>query len=398
MDNLYIIFLASLALGQIGAISITSGVTLYAHDIVLACILCISLFRKKLPFFSCRLFWPIICFFVVSIISVICSFSYLPYLSTLKGSLYLIRWIFYASIYVIVSKESHSVRAWMVGLFFTGVTFAGIGLIQYFCYPDLRNLYYLGWDPHFMRVFSTLFEPNYLGIILVLTMYIGVYLIQIQGKRQLLFALAMCVVASAFLLTYSRSSFIAFIVGISVWMVLHWKNQIQKAVIYGLCTIVLFCLFIVALPKSEGEGTKILRSASSIARIGSWERGISLIREKPVFGFGFNMLKYVQKAKGWVNEEKIANRAATGLDNSLLFVASSTGLVGLTAYLFLIYSTFSLLKKSVKEKYFVIFKELYLASLIALLIHSFFVNSLFYPWVLIWLWILAGCAEKISKN
>ena len=33
------------------------------------------------------------------------------------------------------------------------------------------------------------------------------------------------------------------------------------------------------------------------------------------------------------------------------------------------------------------------ASLIALLAHSQFVNSLLYPWVLIWFWILVGISE-----
>ena len=43
-----------------------------------------------------------------------------------------------------------------------------LGFIQLMFYPALRNLYYLGWDEHLYRMFSTFLDPNFAGAFFVL--------------------------------------------------------------------------------------------------------------------------------------------------------------------------------------------------------------------------------------
>jgi hypothetical protein len=76
------------------------------------------------------------------------------------------------------------------------------------------------------------------------------------------------------------------------------------------------------------------------------------------------------------------SKAAAGLDSSLLFIAATTGVVGLAAFIFLFVSMIRLAQGR--------FRTIYLASVAAVAVHSLFVNSLFYPWVMVWLWVLTG--------
>jgi hypothetical protein len=76
----------------------------------------------------------------------------------------------------------------------------------------------------------------------------------------------------------------------------------------------------------------------------------------------------------------VVSKAAAGMDSSLLFVAATTGIIGAAAYIYLL---FSMIRNGKKSRF-------YIASFAALLVHSLFVNSLFYPWVMIWMWILTG--------
>ena len=129
------------------------------------------------------------------------------------------------------------------------------------------------------------------------------------------------------------------------------------------------------------------RAETALARIGNWQRGIELFSERPILGWGFNTLRWVQAQKDWTEEGETKSRAASGLDNSFLFLASTTGIFGFGAYIWLLISMISMGKKT--SLGFVL-----IASITGVSAHSLFTNSLFYPWVMIWLWIVAGAVEK----
>ena len=65
-----------------------------------------------------------------------------------------------------------------------------------FVYPDLRNLWYLGWDPHYYRVFATLLDPNYVGILLVLTIFVWIY-IWVNNKKLRIWFVPLFMIAGA---------------------------------------------------------------------------------------------------------------------------------------------------------------------------------------------------------
>jgi len=361
MKPLTILFLGSLLLGQIGGMSLFQGVVIYVHDVILAIL--VVLYVKKVG--RSKLIIPIAAFIGAGILSLLVNLWRFPLPEIGLGSLYLVRWVLYGALYVLVLQKYVAPKLWLKGLYAVGVGFGILGLIQFFMYPDLRNLMYLGWDPHYYRVFSTLLDPNFLGIILVFTLLLGFGL---SIKCRMWIILGQLIAFVALLLTYSRSSFLALGTAVVVWAIIR-KNWKFIGALFA------FMALILILPKIPGDTLKLTRPDSTLARVGNWQESLTLIAKAPVFGYGFNTLRYLSPAAG-----DIVSKAAAGLDSSILFILATTGIVGLIAYGYLIVSILRISRASM----------VCLSSFAALGVHSLFVNSAFYPWVMIWIWILSG--------
>lgn len=376
-----IVLFLSLLLGQLGRIQLTSDIAFYFHDIV---ILYYLLFHvrsiahiqwKKVSFVK-----PLIIIGAVCLFSLVMNIGRFQLVGIGVGLLYLLRFYMYVSVFTIVLLSNKSLQYWFTWLYSLGVGYAVLGFLQLLLYPNLRNLTYLGWDPHYLRLFSTLFDPNYVGSILVLCLFLGLYLIT-TAKSKLLMVLSQVILLVALLFTYSRSSFIALVMGLMVYIVLtkRWKYAIFFIFI-GLAMLV--------FPSFGGISTDIGRMWSVTARITNWQEGSNIILNSPIIGYGFNTLRALPRPDAASPYGYISN-AAGGIDNSILFILVTTGIIGLVAFanlgIHLIRSGLIISKLPLKAVYFSI--------LVALIIHSMFVNTLFYPQILVWFWIFVGTVE-----
>lgn len=282
-----------------------------------------------------------------------------------ENLLYLSRWVSYALLYGFIVQGNHDQKVvWTKTLYWSGVVLAVLGFLQLFFYPSLRNLSYLGWDPHLNRIFSTLFDPNFAGIIYVLTCITGVSLSESRQLQSSWNKAGILVAFIALLFTYSRSSYMAGIAAMIVWVYIHknWK--------IGVGAIVVFLMCILILPRG-GEGQNLLRTVSSYARLGSASVGWNRFTSSPIFGTGFV-----------VPTNAIVPSKTQGIDMSLLSVLASTGVVGFIFYLAMWWHILQ-----TKD-------PLLMTALAAVCVHSIFTNSLLYPWVMAWIWILAGVVER----
>src|SRR3989344_755056 len=208
MEWVKILFFISLLFGTVVSVTVLPGVTLYLHDFFLVLLLASSVLTKTKQKLQAKLMPFITLFGIVSLLSLLINSNRISLPELGISSLYLIRWLMYAGIYIIVLRKQINATSWLVGLFGVGVGYALIGIIQFFLYPDLRNLMYLGWDPHYYRLFSTILDPNFAGIIFVFTVLLGFYF-YVQRKHRLLLS-AMLIPIIALVLTFSRSSYLAF--------------------------------------------------------------------------------------------------------------------------------------------------------------------------------------------
>ena len=382
-----IFFLFGLILGQVGGISLGGGITVYVMDIALICLLAYMIFHlpKIPPLLFLRM--PILLFGAACFVSLIANFAKFPFIEVLTSSLYAFRWVAYAALYVAIYVLPQRPIWWLWGLYSTGVSVAALGLVQYFWYPYLRNLSYLGWDPHLYRVFSTFLDPNFAAIFFVLTLWLGTYL-WFQNKQRWIVGLGEIVVFIALLLTYSRSGYLALVFGI-VAMAVFSKHAKQAIVI-----ILLFIGMLFLLPHKDGEGVKLFRTVSTVARVGNWQRGFTLIKEAPLLGHGFNTLRYVQRKYGWVDDAQIVSHAGAGLDNSMEYVWATTGVLGFGIYLWLLARIFRMGKSVLQSVKFRQLGIVIITTMVSVVIHSQFSNSLFFPQIAMWIWILVAALEK----
>lgn len=381
--------------GQVLSLPLVNGVRITALDLAVAVVLLYAAYRsRKKPIrqaqgmrFIPSLWGPILGFAAVAVVSLALTWTTVPAYVVGGGLLYIFRWISYAALYWVASSTLIAPGVWYMTLLYSGIGIAAIGLLQYIWYPDLRNLYYLGWDPHYQRLFSTLLDPNFTGITLVFTALMLLSPAQIR-RHAVWRVIGFLMTFGALILTYSRSTLISLAVGLFCFG-LFTK---QKVLMLGVAAVI--ALVLVVLPHT-GEGRDLLRTASSYARLDNAGRAGSLIAEKPVLGHGFNILRFVATERSWIDETITPSRAGAGLDTSVLFVGATTGVIGMLVYGWLLLKLFRLGVSGLSGKPGArVIAVSYISALTAVIVHSMFINSLFYPWVMVWMWVGTGALER----
>jgi O-antigen ligase len=382
MALVIILFLISLVFGQIGGIPVAPGVFVYVHDLMLGVFLLttFSTLKKKKGIVPV-LTTPILSFCAFAIFSLLINAFLMDVHAVALGSLYLFRFMAYASIYMVLSQAVVPGVFLLRGLYAFGIGVVVFGLIQYLLYPNLRFLMYMGWDPHYYRLFSTFFDPNFAGIIIVLTFFLGMQLW--KQKHQLYITIGNTL---ALFLTYSRSSYLAFIAGLVTYSIFEkkWKMLVVATI---------FVFLVVIVPKPGGNTLMLTRMESTLARIGNWQESLAIIAQSPGYGHGFNTLRFVREQTQ--EDFGYMSRAGAGLDSSILFLLATTGIIGTVLYGWIITRVIIFYGKLSKPH---VLLQMWLTILVGLLVHSLFTNSLFYPWVMIWIWVYLAANEVTSRT
>lgn len=337
---------------------------------------------------------PILLFTFCCLLSLIINTPLLSGREVMVAGLYFVRWVMYAGLYFVVDdlvqSSKFKVQSLLTSLTVVGVIAAVFGLLQYLFLPDMRFLEKYGWDPHLYRVIGTFLDPGFLGLILVFTLILLTVklwparkLSSIKGLMDDKWRLvAWIVVYLALALTYSRASYLAYLMGMGV---IAWFKKSPK---FFLTVLFLGMVTIFFLPRPGGEGVRLERESTIQFRLINYDQSLVIVRDNPLFGVGFNAYRYAQGRHGFLTGEELkSSHAGAGGDSSLLFVLATTGVVGLSVYFWLWGKALWLGKANI----------LVLATLFSALLHSFFTNSLFYPWIMAWLWLVLGVVRENKK-
>lgn len=365
-------------------------VNIYLTDIFLLFTLAFWIIGKiftKEKFSPPKLMESITCFILTAGLSLLINVNRLKPNEFLISGLYFCRWILYVGIYLFLNERIKRKVTFFnqnnlkKGLLILGCFIAVFGLVQYLVWPDLRLSEVYGWDPHYFRVVGTFFDPGFTGLILVFTLIL-VYPYLFNKKAKKSYFVVGFLVYLAFALTYSRSSYLAFLAGFAA---ISW---LKKSVRIFLFSLLLILLTVIILPRHfGGEGVKLERWASVRARIENWNQAITIFSNYPILGVGFNSYRYAQRDFGFLSEDWRENHAGAGSDSSFLLVLATTGVIGAVFYIYLWCRIFKM----------AILDLVVFPTLIALWTHSFFLNSQFYPWILVWLWILLAAVRRDGK-
>ena len=361
MNFLSWILVAAISTGQLIKIPVgEGGVTVL--DILIGCLAIINLASLG--------------FILVAVISLIFSPIQMTSSEKLVAASYILRLGAFFSLLWFPNKLLSNLAIEKI-LIFSGVIIATLGLFQLAAFPDLQFLAATNFDPHYLRTVSSLLDPNFTGAFLSLTAIIlwpKLFAKKILLADLLIFGL----IYVTLLTTFSRGSYLAFGVGLLTVSILQ-KSPKQFILSIILTGILLFSFKeyngIVAVPR------KIDRGQSAAARLDTWQQGFDIFGKYPILGAGFNTYRFALRDLHLADEQFLSKRGASTNDSSLLYVASTTGIIGLSFYLAFLGGIFKLGWQKISHPKGVIL----IGGLMALLAQSFFANTLFYPFLLIWI-------------
>ncbi|KKP86141.1 MAG: O-antigen polymerase [candidate division CPR3 bacterium GW2011_GWE2_35_7] len=400
---LFIILIVILPLGQFSRITLgSSGLVIYLNDLLLPLIIgfwVVDLLRRKEKFKPPYLSLPILLFLLVGIISLFWNKQYLSLNEFLISSLYLWRWFTYIGLYFVVfdlikklkdhQERIKETRLYINLLIGTGFLVALFGLVQYVIFPNFASMVAQGWDPHYYRVLSTFFDPNYVGGFLVLN-FVLIVLMSLEvdswEKFDLIKAGIAVVILTAIVLTFSRSTYLMFVIAMFIVGVIRSRQLLILGILVG----ILAFLLIPRVQERVIGGFNIDTTASF--RFESWEKGLDIAKKNLLLGVSYNSYRYAQIRYDYIQpweESEVTSHLAT------------TGVTGLLIYLWflgrqLIICGISYIKNS--SSWSRILGITVFAGVISLIIHSQFVNSLLYPFILEWVMIVIGIMEGIMKD
>jgi exopolysaccharide production protein ExoQ len=381
-------FMLSLSIGQYGSIPLANSSFLYLHDIVLVVLMLLSLpdlWNAR----HLKMLRPLVLFLIVIGISIVSVFPVTPIDEYVRGSLYALRLLCYSTVPILIAASVWKKEQLQHMLVFTGAITVMFGFLQLLFFPSLKPLVGAGWDEHLNRMFGTMFDPNFFGMLAVLTYVMSCSFIFTWNKKRShvklnswIFAVILSFVAVV--LTYSRSAYAALVLSSLLFFIKIKQTRV----------VMFFCLALLGLylliPQGPMDMNRITRVVSTVSRIQNWQTSIQYISERPLLGYGFNMLRSRIGQDLPVNQHGIVSRDRSGLDSSMLFVFATTGLVGGVVFLWWIVSQVYVYATHQDH----IFGTAALSSLTGALIFSMFNNGLFYPWILIWLMTLFGLAMR----
>jgi putative inorganic carbon (HCO3(-)) transporter len=219
------------------------------------------------------------------------------------------------------------VRRCLALLVVMAVAFSLIGYVEYATKTIILNpKLVVANDLHtYFTVNSVFFDPDIFGRFLALVMILlAVVLLYPRAQREQLAAIgALALLWVGLVLTLSRSSLGALLVGLAALAALRWKPT--RAVIAVVAVIALGAVAVVASPNTFGLNQGI--NGASSGRGGLVSGGLSLFADRPVWGYG---------SGSFVQEYRDHHRAtATTLSASHTIpvtIAAEQGLIGELAY------------------------------------------------------------------
>jgi len=300
---------------------------------------------------------------------------------------YLARWLAYFGIYLVAinTLRPADVPSIWRALEATILAFAVFGIVQSIFLPGFAQLVNpeMGWDIQGRRLVSTLLDPNFAGGLVAIGLLVELARMAAGAEVP---RWKPAVLASALLLTLSRSSVLAFVVG--CLLILAVRGPSRRVLRLASAFVVLSLPFAPLLLGFARTYNKLILDASALGRLESWLRGVTVFADNPVLGVGFNTYGFVQRAYGW----DLGGMARFGLDGGLLFIAVMTGLVGLALYLGVVGTVLARCRRiwrdrarSADDRGLAIGVA---AATAATLAHSVFVNSLLFPFIMEVLWVL----------
>jgi len=312
---------------------------------------------------------------------------------------FLVRWIAYFGWYPFVMwclTPDESRDAWRY-IERVLLLFAVFGVFQSAFLPGFAQMIHDGgdmptWDVQGRRLVSTLLDPNFAGILVVIALLFRLARVA-EGLKENAWGLV--TLATAVILTLSRSAVLALVLGIVVLAAIRGlRTRLFRVLVLGVLLLIPFLSLLLTFAASFN---KLGYDNSAAQRLVPWVRAARLLMEHPWFGVGFNAIKQAQESHNW----RMVGGADVSFDGGLIFVAAMTGIVGLWLYVRMLIRVSRGARRVWKDRRVDPIDQAHatatVAATAAIVAHSFFVNSLLLPYVMQIMWVMWGRLAHIRS-
>jgi putative inorganic carbon (HCO3(-)) transporter len=211
------------------------------------------------------------------------------------------------------------------------VLFTAIGVVEYATKTIILNSkLVVANDLHtYFTVNSVFFDPDIFGRYLALVMILLAVLLLYERplREQLLAVVVLAILWGGLVLTLSRSSLGALLLGLAVLAALRWRPS--RTLVVVVAVIALGAAAVAVSPKTFGLNQGI--NGASSGRGGLVSGGISLFGDRPLWGYG---------SGSFVNEYRAHHHGTTQTLSAShtipVTIAAEQGLIGLLAYIALV--------------------------------------------------------------
>lgn len=356
--------------GQLGRIHIPDQpIYFYLYELLISLTTIIFIFKyKQQPFKYIEKKVPISLFLLWMGVSFVISLFFYSLNENIIASLYAIRLTMYGVyiVYLFHHVSSTQLRL-VVPLIMTSGLILLVSILQFFLYPDIGNIAYLGWDPHISRLVGVFLDPPIAAGMFFLSGWYLVYQAQ-KAKRHYLLIALLVITFISIVLTYSRGAFLAILAVILLFGILLKRYKIAFVM------IVTIIILILLIPKAQTESINLMRTTSITARLEDYSKGFEIWQKNPIFGIGYNHIRF-EKEK-YIHEVFVEDynpsHGIASFHSSFMIILVTGGLGGLALF------SYILCILSRKSTYF-------LMSVVFLSTISLFDNVLLHPFILFFL-------------
>jgi O-antigen ligase len=313
---------------------------------------------------------------------------------SLEGFRAIVQYMLWYFVVIQLIKGENSAKA-VTGFFVVvAAALAVYGVYQYAAGVEMPA----GWTDHNeatlrTRVYAIFTSPNVFGSLLTLAAPMSVSMIMISRKKaaKAAFSVMTLFIAASLAFTFSRGAWIGFIVAVGVYVLIKDKRLIIPCIIAAV--LVVICVPSIGGRISYMLSSEYIESSLRGGRLVRWITGLKIFADYPVLGVGLGQFG---GAVAMNNDIKfiVDNQVTEAfyMDNYFLKTALESGIVGLAAFVGLMYSVFINGIRTVRMASTNVSKELstgILAGLCGVIVHNFVENIFEVPMMtsLFWMFV-----------
>lgn len=359
-------------------------VLLYMY-FLLAAYLYRQVFKEERALVKTKMDLPLILFFIVIVISTISSINFMGSIRDLALHIGGLSFLF---VMLNTVDNRDSFNKVVTTLVFTASLVALYGLYQYVvgvevdaAWVDVEN------NPDIRtRIYSVFMNPNIFAEYLVMTIPLSVGLFWYNKKpfKKLVFLGTSLLMSLALVLTLSRGGWLGFAFSALVFILLVERRFLLGVIPAALAGVYLLPDSIMNRIMSIGN----LADSSNAYRIKMWSITGDIIRDNKWIGVGFGHIPFKQTFESYIRTMPIYHS-----HNSFLQITAELGIVGLLAFVFLLFIVFKYgimrITRS-DDKYVKYIGSGAIAGLAGVLLHGMVETVLYLPKIIMTFWMLVA--------